>query len=160
MIYGLCAILLSLLLYKFKDSSLWKIFIISFIGCSALEYLMSYLMELSFGFTAWDYSQKFLNINGRISLFYSIMWGFLGIVWIKYLYPKISKLLDKMNHKIGTIFIIILVVFLLFDGILTINAMDRARDYDKGIPPQNSYEKFLDKTFDSKYLKNMFNNNW
>lgn len=160
MIYGLCAILLSILLYKFKNSSNFKIFIMSFISCSILEYLMSYIMEIAFGFTAWNYSKKFLNINGRISLFYSIMWGLLGILWIKYLYPKLNNLLDKMNKKIGIIFMNFLVIFLIFDGILTISAMNRARAFDKGIPPQNSYEVFLDKTFDSKYLKNMFNNNW
>ena len=160
MIYGLCAIFLSLLLFKLKNNSNIKIFLLSFIGCSILEYIMSYLMEVSFGFTAWNYSKKILNINGRISLFYSCAWGLLGILWIKYLFPKINNLINKMNKKVGTIFMIILTIFLMLDGILTISAMNRARDYDKGILPHNNYEKFLDNYFDSKYSKNLFNNNW
>ena len=55
---------------------------------------------------------------------------------------------------------IILSVFLLFDGLLTLDSMERARAADKGIPPRNNYERFLDNTFNSKYLRNMFNNNW
>ena len=65
--YGLGALMLSALLYKFKDDKVWKIFIIGFIGGSILEYIMSLGMELVLGFTAWDYSRKPFNINGRIT---------------------------------------------------------------------------------------------
>ncbi len=158
--YGICGVILTLLLYKFKDESYLKIFLLSFIGGSILEYIMSWGMELVLGFTAWDYSDSFLNINGRICLLFSIFWGILGIVWIKVLYPQIEKMLNKINPKIYKIMIICLTIFLLFDILLTISCVDRARESDKGIPPSNSYERFLDNTFNSKYLKNMFNNNW
>ena len=158
--YGICGVVFTLLLYKFKDESYLIIFLLSFIGGSILEYIMSWGMELVLGFTAWDYSNNFLNINGRICLLFSIFWGGLGILWIKILYPQIEKLLNKINPKIYKITIICLTIFLLFDILLTISCVNRARDADKGIPPSNSYERFLDNTFNSKYLKNMFNNNW
>ncbi len=158
--YGICGVVLTLLLYKFKDESYLKIFLLSFIGGSILEYIMSWGMELVLGFTAWDYSNSFLNINGRICLLFSIFWGILGILWIKILYPQIEKMLNKINPKIYKIVIICLTIFLLFDILLTISSVNRAREADKGIPPSNGYERFLDNTFNSKYLKNMFNNNW
>ena len=158
--YGICGVLLTLLLYKFKDESYLKIFLLSFIGGSILEYIMSWGMELVLGFTAWDYSDSFLNLNGRICLLFSIFWGFLGILWIKILYPQIEKLLNKINPRIYKIIIICLTIFLVFDILLTISCVNRARDADKGIQPSNGYERFLDNTFNSKYLKNMFNNNW
>ena len=55
---------------------------------------------------------------------------------------------------------IFLIIFLVFDILLTISAIDRARDAEKGIPPSNFYEEFLDQTFNQKYLHNMYNNNW
>ena len=158
--YGICGVALTLLLYKFKDESYLKIFILSFIGGSIIEYIMSWGMELVLGFTAWDYSDNFLNINGRICLLFSIFWGLLGILWIKILYPQFDKILNKINPKIYKILIICLTIFLLLDIIFTISAVIRAQNADKGIPPNNSYERFLDNTFNSKYLKNMFNNNW
>ncbi len=158
--YGICAVTLSFLLYKYRNSSYLKIFLISFIGGTILEYLMSLGMELVLGFTAWDYSQKFLNINGRVCLTYSIFWGLLGIAWIKMLYPKIIKFIDKIDKKVGKILAICISVFLLFDFCLTMSAINRARACDKGLAPQNKYEEFLDHTFNSKYLKNMFNNTW
>lgn len=158
--YGICGVALTLLLYNFKDESYLKIFLLSFIGGSILEYIMSWGMELVLGFTAWDYSNNFLNINGRICLLFSIFWGILGILWIKILYPQIEKLLNKFNPRMYKIIIICLTIFLLFDILLTISCVNRAHDADKGIPPSNVYEEFLDNTFNSKYLKNMFNNNW
>ena len=158
--YGICGVVLTLLLYKFKDESYLKIFLLSFIGGSILEYIMSWGMELVLGFTAWDYSNSFLNINGRICLLFSIFWGILGILWIKILYPQIEKMLNKINPKTYKIIIICLTIFLLFDILLTVSSVNRAREADKGIPPSNGYERFLDNTFNSKYLKNMFNNNW
>lgn len=158
--YGICGVALTLLLYKFKDESYLKIFLLSFIGGSILEYIMSWGMELVLGFTAWDYSDNFLNINGRICLLFSIFWGFLGILWIKILYPQFDKILNKINPKIYKILIVCLSIFLLLDILLTISAVSRACNADKGIPPNNGYERFLDSTFNSKYLKNMFNDNW
>ena len=158
--YGICGVVLTLLLYKFKDESYLKIFLLSFIGGSILEYIMSWGMELVLGFTAWDYSNSFLNINGRICLLFSIFWGILGILWIKILYPQIEKMLNKINPKIYKIIIICLTIFLLFDILLTVSSVNRAREADKGIPPSNGYESFLDNTFNNRYLKNMFNNNW
>ena len=158
--YGICGVALTLLLYKFKDESYLKIFLLSFIGGSILEYIMSWGMELVLGFTAWDYSDRFLNLNGRICLLFSIFWGALGILWIKILYPQFDKILNKINPKIYKILIVCLSIFLLLDILLTISAVSRARNADKGIPPNNGYERFLDSTFNSKYLKNMFNDNW
>ena len=158
--YGICGVALTLLLYKYKDEFYLKIFLLSFIGGSILEYIMSWGMELVLGFSAWDYSDQFLNINGRICLLFSVFWGFLGILWIKILYPKINKILNKINPKIFKISAICLSAFLLFDILLTMSCVSRARAADQNIPPNNRYEKFLDQTFNSKYLKNMFNNNW
>lgn len=159
-VYGIGSLLFTIILYKYKDNSYIKLFIISFIFGTILEYILSLSMEFLVGFTAWDYSKKFLNINGRVALFYSICWGLLGIIWIKWCYPLVMKIIEKINYNFGKKLMIFLIIFLIFDTLLTFSAINRARDFDKGIKPANSYEKFLDNTFNSKYLKNMFNNRW
>ena len=160
MAYGLGALMLTALLYKFRDEKNIKIFLIGFIGGSILEYIMSWGMELVLGFSAWDYSRKPLNLNGRICVRYSLFWGFLGVVWIKYIYPYISKLLEKMNKDIGRKFAIFLSIFLAFDIFLTCVAINRARDKEKGIDAKYKYEEVLDKAFNKEYLKNMYNDSW
>lgn len=47
----------------------------------------------------WDYSDKFLNLNGRISLIYSIFWGLLGLYLLKVVNPKVDKFIDWIKLK-------------------------------------------------------------
>ena len=158
--YGICACALTFLLYRYKDKGNIPLFFISFFLGSLLEYVMSWGMELVLGFSAWDYSDMFLNINGRVCLVMSCLWGLLGIVWIKFIYPPIEKLINKIPRNMGNKLIIFLSIFLVFDLLLTVSAVVRAKEKEKGIEPRNAYEEFLDKTFNKDYLYNMFNNSW
>ena len=158
--YGICACALTFLLYRYKDKGFLTLFGISFFLGSLLEYIMSWGMELVLGFSSWDYSDMFLNINGRVCLVMSCLWGLLGIVWIKWIYPPIEKLIRKIPEKLGHKLVVIISIFLVLDLALTISAGIRAKECAKGIPPHNAYERFLDKTFNEDYLYNMFNNHW
>ena len=159
-IYGLGTLLLTILLYRIKKSDYIKIFTASFIAGTIIEYITSFGMEHLLGFIPWNYSKKFLNINGRVCLIYSIFWGILGIVWIKLIYPGVKKMIDKTNHNIGRKMIYVLSVFLILDFALTMCAVHRAKEFEKGIEPQNKFEEFLDRNFDVDYLNNMYNNRW
>ena len=160
MIYGLGAVALTLFLKNSQNDSYIKLFLISFISGSLVEYIISFLSEKIMGFTAWDYSESFLNINGRVCLLMSFLWGILGIIWIKFLYPHIAKIISKMHTKKWNIGAIVLTIFLILDGILTMSAVNRAKNKEQGVEPANAYERFLDKTFNKKYLKNMYNDTW
>lgn len=160
MLYGAGAVILSFLLYRIKDGNYFKIFITSFLSGSILEYVASYGMEKLFGFVAWSYKTKILNINGRICLPYSLFWGVLGIIWIKLVFPRLIDVIKNTNHKIGKKIIIILSIFLIFDEIFTVYCIHRGKEYDKGIPPQNKIERVVDEYFGVEYLNNMFNNRW
>ncbi len=160
LIYGIGAVLLTIVLYKSIKKRNFEIFTLSFITGSIIEYIASFIMEHTLGFVAWNYSKKPFNINGRICLPYSLFWGLLGIIWIKLIYPKLKMLIDKFNKQNSVKFIKIAIIFLIFDILLTLGAIDRGKDYEKNIPPTNKYEEILDKYFGVDYLNNMFNNRW
>lgn len=159
LIYGIGCVMLVLLLKNFRKSHI-KTFIISFVSGSVLEYVASVFMEKTSGFVAWDYSSKFLNINGRISLFYSLAWGFVGVLFINFIYPKVIKLIRSFKPKEAKKVMVIISVFLVFDMLLTFAAVNRGKKYDLGIEPQNQFEVYLDKYFGVDYLNNMYNNRW
>ncbi len=159
-VYGVGAIVLTVILYRLKNKGNFEIFCVSFATGSILEYIMSYLMELMFGFVAWNYQRKPFNINGRICLTYSIFWGLLGIFWIKFLYPQIQKLIAKLNKNNSIKLMKLMIVFLIFDCLLTFAAIDRGKKYEQNIPPNNKFEEVLDKYFGVDYLNNMFNERW
>lgn len=158
--YGIGAIVLTFLLYKRQKDNFLKLFILGFIGGTILEYLMSFGMELTLGFTAWSYSSKLWNLNGRVSILYSICWGILAIVWVKLIFLNLLKFIKKMDYNIGKKIAYILIAFLILDALLTGIALERSRENNKGIPPSNKFEEVLDETFNKEYLQNMFNNNW
>ncbi len=159
-IYGIGAVALTLVLYRVKQKRNFDIFILSFITGTILEYVVSFVMEYTLGFVAWSYAKKPFNINGRVCLPYSLFWGFLGILWIKIIYPKVKKLIDKLNKVESLKFIKIAIIFLVFDTILTFTCIRRGKKYEEGIEPQNKVEEIIDKYFGVEYLNNMFNNRW
>lgn len=159
-VYGVGAVVLTLFLYKLKDKSKMKIFGVSFAIGTILEYVMSFLMEKLVGFVAWNYRKKPFNINGRVCLQYSIFWGFLGIIWIKLIYPQIKKMIDNFNQLESIKLMKIIIIFLIFDTLVTFGAIDRAKKFEQDIPPSNKIEEIYDKYFGVDYLNNMFNNRW
>lgn len=160
LIYGFGAVFLTIVLYKAIKKRNFEIFTLSFITGSVIEYVASFIMEHTLGFVAWNYSKKPFNINGRVCLPYSLFWGLLGIIWIKVIYPKIKILIDNFNKKDSLKFMKITIIFLIFDCLLTLGAINRGKDYEQNIPPSNKYEEVLDKYFGVEYLNNMFNNRW
>lgn len=54
--YGMGAVVLTMALYKFRNSPWWKIFLVSFVVGTVTEYICSLGQELVFGSVAWDYS--------------------------------------------------------------------------------------------------------
>ena len=79
-IYGFGALASIYFLNKYYNDPL-IIFTLGMLLFSVIEYISSYLMEKLFNDKWWDYSNYFLNINGRICLYFGIFWGVLGI-WL------------------------------------------------------------------------------
>ena len=159
-VYGLSAVVLTMFLYKVKEKKYFQVFLISFIIGTILEYFMSFSMETLLGFVAWNYSKKPFNIHGRVCLMYSLFWGVLGLVWIKLIYPKIQKIIVKFDRRRSKNFVVIMIIFLIFNTFLTFSAVKRGKEFEQDIPPQNSFEEVLDNYFGVDYLNNMYNNRW
>jgi uncharacterized membrane protein len=98
-VYGGGACFLTIILYKLYKLSDTLIFVISAVVGAGFEYFCSWFQETLFGTVSWDYSNTPLNLNGRTNLMYALIWGFLGLVWVRYLYPWASKFIEKMPKK-------------------------------------------------------------
>ena len=93
---------------------LLKIFMASFVLGGVLEYLFSYFYERYIGIAPWDYSNILFNFNGRTSLLHCIYFGICGILFIKILYPYISKLDKVYKKRIFKVLTVFLVIFMTF----------------------------------------------
>ena len=125
---------------------------------SILEYFCSWGMEFVLGSRAWDYSMVPFNINGRICLLYSIMWGALGVVWIKDLYPRISALMLRIPNKIGKIATWILTIFFIFNFVVSMIALYRWSQRVNGIEAANAFWEWIDLRFPNERMESVYAN--
>ena len=102
-IYGWGAVAMVLITERIRKKKVntLGIFLIVTAIFTTLEYLTSLFLELIFNLRWWDYSNYFLNINGRVCLIFSIFFGFIGIVFVKKIYPRIQKLIKNIRKKIS-----------------------------------------------------------
>ncbi len=119
-IYGYGALMLISFLWKYRNNNL-KLFIYAGVIFSAFEYLVSYILDALFAMNWWDYTNEFFNLNGRISIFYSIAWGIIAILFINHAYPffkkKINLVLAKVPYTIQTTMLRILSAVFIIDTI-------------------------------------------
>ena len=156
--YGMGGVLLTAVLSKFTDSSLWKVFIISFLVGTVAEYICSLGQEIVFGSVAWDYSHLPLNINGRVCLLYSLFWGVLGIAWVKLIMPLTDKFICFVPMKLSHILVWAFIVFFVFDAGLSAVAALRWNERKEGLEPSNRMEIFLDGHFPDERMKKIYAN--
>ena len=98
-IYGISAILMISILDKYKNNQI-ILFIFSMIIATILEYITSYVLEKLFKTRWWDYSYRVININGRICLINSLIFGFFGVILINIINPIIINFFRIISIKI------------------------------------------------------------
>lgn len=121
-IYGWGAIILIMFFSKYKKKN-FKLFIYAAIIFSLFEYLVSFGMEALFSLKWWDYTSEFMNLNGRVSIFYSFAWGIIAILVINFIYPffkkKINLILSKIPYSIQVTAVYILFAVFVTDTVLS-----------------------------------------
>ena len=106
-IYGFGGIILLTFISKFKKNPI-KVALSSMTIFTSLEYIFSYGTEALFKSELWNYTNDYMNVNGRIALFYTLAWGFIAILFVYLFIPLLKKLTNKISSKIPYIVQIIL----------------------------------------------------
>lgn len=155
-VYGLGAVLISLLFIKFEKKSNLFIFLGCMIAGGTFEWLCSFFQETIFGTVSWKYYEDTFGIFGRTSLVYSIFWGVLGIAWIRLIYPFISSKIESIPNKIGKNLTIILSIIVSIDVIFSSGAVLRWQERRENIPPTDIIKEFYDEHLDDNTMKYIY----
>lgn len=155
-VYGGGAVVITLCLYRLHKASDLIIYIASGIIGATFEYFCSYFQEILLGTVSWDYSDTPFNIEGRTNLMFALIWGLLGLCWLRYVYPAFSRFVEKIPKKIGKIVTVILVVFMMVDAAVSVTAVYRKNQRDNHIPPQNAVTELVDRVFNDDYMDFVF----
>ena len=120
-IYGSGAALITLVVGGLSrlESGLGTTFALSFLICGTLEYLTSYFMEKRFHARWWDYSQKPMNLYGRVWIGNLILFGLGGVAIIHIINPVLYSAFDSVSLRTKTIVAAVFSAVFVADFVLT-----------------------------------------
>lgn len=163
-VWGLGCSLLTLFLYRYRNKNDRYIFLAGTLLGGAYEYICSVFTELVFGTIFWDYSGFAFNLGGRINLLYCFFWGIAAVVWMKLIYPGLSRWIEKLPKRFGTVLLNILIVFMLIDMAISALALSRyterhTAEADMMMSSEiSSLDKFLDSHFNDERIERIYPN--
>ena len=98
------------------------------------------------------------NINGRINLLFCFFWGVLAIVWLKLLYPAVSRVIEKIPPVAGKVLTYILVFAMALDMLISSVALMRYVDRKQQTGADTAVEQFLDHTYPDSFIEWVYPN--
>ena len=157
-VWGLACALLTWILYRYRDKSDRYIFVFGTILGGAYEYVCSVFTEMVFGTVFWDYSEIPFNLGGRINLLYCFFWGIAAVVWMKGVYPFLSRQIEKLPARAGRAVCSILLVLLAADMLISALALARYSERQTGSPEQTAVGQILDEYFPDEFIEKRYEN--
>lgn len=158
LVWGIAISLATAILHKDKDKPDSYIFMLGTVLGGVYEYSCSVFTEIVFGKVFWDYSHIPFNIGGRVNLLYCFFWGIAAVVWIKWLYPPISGLIESIPDKIGKIITWALVVFMVCNIAVSMLALIRYDQRSDGIEAAASWQSVMDEKYDDAVMQRIYPN--
>lgn len=122
-IYGVGSCILIFCIYDFREN-LILVFLLGVLITSLIEYFASFLLEKLFNARWWDYETYPLNINGRICILNSALFGIMTIFLIRYVHPEIEEFIGKLPIYVVCILVIIFLIRLFGDLFRTVKSLN------------------------------------
>jgi uncharacterized membrane protein len=156
-LYGFGTIIfLILLIPKNNKRGIIKTFLYSFFIGGILEYIAGLISEILFHIKFWDYSKMFLNINGRTTIPIMLIWGIMGSILVKIIYPLISKIAKKIPQNIGLFFFILIFIFMIWNMTISYTAFFRMVLRNKGYAPKTIIGTIYDHLYNDDVMYQKF----
>ena len=157
-VWGLGAVVLTVTFQGLAEKSDRYVFAAGFIVGGAYEYICSVFTELVFGTVFWDYSDMPLNIGGRTNVLFCFFWGVLAVLWIKVIYPPMSKGIESVPPLAGKVLTWVVVFVMGCNAFLTSAAMLRYSARPDYPEPANRLEEFIDRQYDDESMEKRWPN--
>ena len=120
-IYGSGAALITIAVNGLSplESSVGTTFVVSFILCGIVEYMTSFVLEKRFHARWWDYSQKPMNLHGRVWIGNLILFGLGGVLIVELFNPLLFQHFGHINIRMREILAIALSCVFVADYVMS-----------------------------------------
>ncbi|MBQ9833992.1 MAG: putative ABC transporter permease [Bacilli bacterium] len=158
-IYGVTGVLIVLVIHLLKISQIYEIFMVGVLISTIIEYISSFLQEKIFATKSWDYTKFPINLNGRVNLIYSILFGLVTTMAYKLFLLPFITFFAKIKVKLFLIVISVgELIFLLYDIIISFIAVYRMKERRNNITRNNKFWTYIDNKYNDNYLKKVYSN--
>ena len=131
LVYGAGAALMSVTLQELLNN-LFLLFIGCAIQATAVEWITGKTLERLNRHKWWDYSDKRWNFDGYICLQYTVLWGILGVICLKYGNSLLFSLYSRIPEPVTTIIVWVLMGYVLLDTLVSMAAALHLRTFEAG----------------------------
>ena len=120
-IYGFGVILITLVVGRLSsvESGVMTTFAISLVICGLVEYLTSFVLEKIFHARWWDYSQKPMNLHGRVWIGNLVLFGLAGVAIIHIVNPVLFPALDRIPLNTRKVTAVVLLAIFAADLVIS-----------------------------------------
>ena len=156
-VYGVGAVLLTYFLMR-KERAWYRNFLYGALIGGSWEYAASLVQETFTNSVSWDYSQEFMNINGRTTIPFMLVWGLLTLLFIYILYPLLSSFIEKIPYNLGMILFYILFALVLLDILISLGVVVRQVLRRYGYRTYTPIGEFFDHFYPDERIAKVYNN--
>ncbi len=116
------------------------LFVLGAAAATAVEYATDWVYERFFRVRFWDYSALKGNLNGRVCLSFSGMWGFLALALVYWVNPAVERWLELVPAGLTPAVFLSFALDLLFTLLLlrATRTSDSLRWYDRFFLPKRA----------------------
>ncbi len=157
-VYGLGAVAIYIAAGVMKGKPLLLRFFVYALAGGAVEFLVSLLQEVFLRAETWNYSEHFLNIDGRVSLKMTLLWGALGIAFSACFFPWLSRVFEKTHGRTSRVLCLLVCGFLAINFLMSGLTLNRWRNRRAEIPASNALEEYLDERYGNERMERIFTN--
>ena len=163
-IYGFGAVLVTLALNRLYKNPVVTFFVSALVG-GGFEWATAVFMKMSFGVTAWDYSSyTILGVPDPVAVFtggctstmFLVIWGILGLVWVKFFLPIMLKTVNMIPWKLRYTLTSVVAILMFANGLLTLGSLDCWFERASGVQPSTPIEQFYATYCNDDFMKNRF----
>lgn len=155
-IYGFGFVVVLVCLWGLRKRGILMLYLVSCLMGGIFEYASSVFQEKILGIISWDYSHFRYNVDGRINLQFSLLWGVVGVISIRYVYPWLYEQSRKIPRKAYAALSWVFFWFMIFDLSVSVGAQHRQLARSQGVVATNVVQKFMDQHYTDERLNKIY----
>lgn len=124
-VYGLSLVAVLHLPAELRNTS-WRLIFYGGLTATAVEYVMHFFYEKALGVMFWDYSNTKMDLNRRVCVPFSVVWGLLIWIALCYVQPWIDAVIGGMTPQMTLLAVLLLIT----DSFYSVRLLHLRHDID------------------------------